>query len=181
MNVPFLQLAKLPRIAWADKAEITGMKADAAAADRAPEVWADGEGDSAGVPLFWQESKSQAVWQALLQNHLVKDVIDLSPGSGALASACLSLGLRYTGFCANEKHRKWLENLVDRQALTLAATEGHALWSQSLAELIHRHFKDVIGAAGGGGGEGDDEGEEDEDGEDGGEGEENDVPLLDAA
>ncbi|CAE7231577.1 unnamed protein product [Symbiodinium sp. CCMP2592] len=176
VNVPFLASAKLPKLAWADKAEILGMKADAAPADRAPDAWADGEGASAGVPLFWQESKGVAVWQALVKNHMVKDVVDLSPGSGALASACLSMGIRYTGFCGNEKHRKWLENLVDRQALALAATEGHALWTQSLADLIQLHFKDVVAGDGGDGGgdDGDEEGENEEDGE------EDEVPLMDA-
>ena len=85
---------------------------------------------------------------------LLKEVIDLSPGSGTLASVCLSPGLRYVGFCAIEKHRKWLENLVEKQALTLAVTQGHALWTQALPDLIRLHFQDIV-SAGDEGGNGD--------------------------
>ena len=152
VNVPFLSSKALPLMKWDDKCDILKtLDKNAAAEERAPTGWAGGEDEGAdagaelGVPLFWQECKNEDLCEAWISNYGITEVVDLSPGSGRLACTCLRLGLKYMGLCLNGTHVSWMSNIVDRKALSLAATEGHALWNESLAELIKAHFKDVVG------------------------------------
>ena len=51
------------------------------------------------VPLFWQECKPIQFWLTLLKDLNIKAVFDLSPGSGALAEAVMSIGALCHGVC----------------------------------------------------------------------------------
>ena len=50
-----------------------------------------------GVPLFWRESKTTDFWCATLDMFNAKTVVDFSPGTGALACASMSRGVKYLG------------------------------------------------------------------------------------
>ena len=52
---------------------------------------------SLGMPLFWQERKTPALWKRLLGDVRGKAVFDITPGSGALARACMSLRISTAG------------------------------------------------------------------------------------
>lgn len=109
-----------------------------------PATWA---AHSSGVPLFWQEVRPVSFWQGLLEELKVKSVFDLSPGSGALASACLLSGEQYFGVCRNETHQNWLANVVDRMTMSLAcdaSTPVHQVGGDTLATAIKDHFPDVL-------------------------------------
>ena len=96
---------------------------------------------SSGVPLFWGETKSVATWDLLLNEVNAKCVIDLSPGAGALASACLSKSLPYYGIVGNASHMGWLTNVLDRESLQYISRAGHTLYQEDLAT----HLKDLFG------------------------------------
>ncbi len=75
-----------------------------------------------GVPLFWGERKTVKMWAQILEDVDAKAVYDLTPGTGALASACLIAGITYVGVARNADHRQWLDTLLDRVALKAGST-----------------------------------------------------------
>lgn len=97
-----------------------------------------------GVPLFWHESKPVIFWTALLHDFDIKAVFDLTPGSGALASACLSAGCLYYGIIGNACHLSWLQNVLDRAALCELVKVGTPLYQEDLASSVKEHFTDLL-------------------------------------
>ena len=79
----------LPRVSRVDKAAILQYGGDVAVG--APEKWAGG---ADCVPLLWKESKSVEFWTDLLSDFDIAAVCDLTPGAGALATVCLSIGVQ---------------------------------------------------------------------------------------
>ena len=71
-------------------------------------------------------------------------VIDLTPGSGALARACLQSGIQYVGVCRKVEHASWLINVLNRAAVELIRRNGTALYEQDLAPCLEDHFKELI-------------------------------------
>ena len=53
---------------------------------------------STGHALFWSEAKAVGLLSQLLSDFGVAHVVDLSPGSGALAAAAAMNNLTYDGF-----------------------------------------------------------------------------------
>ena len=45
---------------------------------------------------------------------------------------------------ANQEHRQWLDNVLDRHALRSAATPKTAIFSEELATQIQEHFGDIV-------------------------------------
>lgn len=129
---------QLPLIKWSDKCQIWKLQTTD---EQAPKSW-----NQAGVPLLWRESKSEELFAALLQNHSVQQVVDLTCGSGRLASSCLQAGIKYWGLAEGPVHQAWLGNILDQRSLRLITVEGHVLWQQSLAELIKAHFTEIAEA-----------------------------------
>ena len=84
--------------------------------------------------MYWGERKTNAFW---------KMVVDLSPGSGRAARACLELGIEYRGICTNVKHQAWLANVLDRDACYLITKES-PLFEQDLSEMVKKHFQDIL-------------------------------------
>ena len=91
--------------------------------------------------MFWGETKSIATWDLLLNEVCAKVVVDLSPGAGALASACLSKGIAYHGIVGHASHMGWLTNVLDRESLQYISRAGHTLYQEDLAT----HLKDLFG------------------------------------
>ena len=59
--------------------------------------------------------------------------MDLTPGSGALAEACLLDDVPYAGVVRDQVHYSWLVNVLDRQCLKLLADRALARnpWSSA--------------------------------------------------
>ncbi len=99
---------------------------------------------SSGVPMFWGETKSIATWDLLLNEVCAKVVVDLSPGSGLLASACLSKGLVYHGIVGSPNHMGWLTNVLDRESLQHISRAGHPLYQEDLATHLKELFGEIM-------------------------------------
>ena len=107
-----------------------------------PEKWA--KAVPAGVPMFWSETKSDFFWETLLQELGGGCVVDLTPGSGLLASACMSLGILYLGLVGSPNYLTWLSNVVDRQSLKYICRGGNFLYQEDLAKVVEELFADAV-------------------------------------
>ena len=135
--VPACPVGRLPRMSIAAKKEIFhGIDVQAAA----PPKW-----KYDGVPCMWNEVKSAHFWEVFLVSHDIGAVVDLSPGSGQLATAAMNLGLQYVGITTHSSHLSWLANTVDRSAVRMIAENGSALYQQELAEHLRKQFAEVMG------------------------------------
>ncbi len=142
-GVPPRRLPHLPRVACpADKAALLGVSL--------PAEPPSGEGAAAALtkvmPLFWQEAKSADFFLQLIQDFDLKCVVDISPGSGALAEACLTGHVGYVGLCKTEAHSQWLQNVMDRGVLPHIVRSGGPLYQADLGGLIQLHYRDVLEA-----------------------------------
>ena len=140
-NVMLPSVTTLPRISAVEKAVVfgSGGAGDPAATAACPCNW-----DFGGVPLFWRESKTIGLWQAVLELFNIKSIVDLTPGSGSLAVAAMSRGLKYTGFVQEAKHLSWLQNILDTAALRYIAKKGEVLYMEDVAELVAQHYQDLL-------------------------------------
>ena len=69
-------------------------------------------------------------------------VVDLSPGSGALAEACMKMGAQYFGVVFDRTHFQWLSNVVDRASLKHICAQGGVLYHADLATHLKELFSD---------------------------------------
>ena len=129
----------LPRISPSDK-----LKIFPDATDVLPKRWTDSV--TAGVPAFWGETKSVATWERLLDEVDGGACVDLSPGSGALASACMSRGIQYLGLVTDATHQLWLTKVIDRAALKYICQSGNMIYQDDLASHLTELFADVLEA-----------------------------------
>ena len=97
-----------------------------------------------GVPLFWCETKSVTAWVQVLEDTMSQAVVDLSPGSGALAEACMKKGAQHFGFVFDKTHFQWLSNVVDRASLQYICAQGGVLYQADLATHVKELFSDHI-------------------------------------
>ena len=95
-------------------------RAAAAGAEVVVKPHVTAEIDKRGHPLFWAEYKSVQLFKVLFAQFDVTHIMDVTPGSGAAASAALAIGATYEGFCVNGPHKQWLENLMDSAIFALA-------------------------------------------------------------
>ena len=102
-----------------------------------------------GHPLFWQELKSVDFLVSVLNDFGIGYVFDLSPGSGAMAIACVRNGVAYDGVCANEEHQQWLNGLLDMATLAVEGEAGENTkeGEQSLAAKIKQRFGTAVAEA----------------------------------
>jgi hypothetical protein len=97
-----------------------------------------------GHPFSWYEKKPISWYQTFLKEIAAKLVIDLTPGSGAMARACLDEGIQYVGICRSQQHCSWLVNILNRAAVESTVRSGTALYAQDATALINDHFKELI-------------------------------------
>ena len=127
---------RLPRISIEEKKKIFGTSGSL------PEKWT--KNVPAGCPMFWGETKSVAFWSQMLAELDIKGVVDLTPGSGALAEASMALGCQYFGLVADPVHLGWLANVVDRASCRQIVKSGTFLYEESLATSLTQMFSDVF-------------------------------------
>jgi len=82
--------------------------------------------------------------KTFLKEIAVALVIDLTPGSGAMARACLDEGIEYIGVCRSQGHSSWLVNVLNRASVESTVRQGTALYEQDLATCLQDHFKELI-------------------------------------
>ena len=137
--VPFRTLSSMPRISATDKAVIMGGASAAGVPEPLRVVCPN-------PPLFWQECKPTELYEQLLSDLDVTSVFDLSPGSGALAEACLRLGATYAGVTAKAEHARWLQNVLDRITVKHVITPGRSLFNKESVDTMRLHFGDILQA-----------------------------------
>ena len=139
-GVPTLSRNHLAFISEEDKSAIT----KGAAPPELPKKWS--KHAFRGTPLFWQESKTVELWARILTDAGVKCVVDITPGSGVLAEACMKIGVTYHGMLFDQTHYKWLSNVVDRVSLKYIVVNGNPLYHEDLATHLKTLFTDQIAA-----------------------------------
>jgi len=112
-NVPVRPLGALPRLSKKDKEKMMGGELGAETGGPVDDELARGH------PLFWQESKSIALFSALFHDFGITNVFDLSPGSGCAAIASVYNGIRYEGVCANPLHERWVQQILDKTTMAI--------------------------------------------------------------
>ena len=129
----------LARISSSDKEKIFSDTTDPL-----PKKWVDNV--PVGVPMFWGETKSVSTWSQLLDEVAAGRIVDVTPGSGVLASAAMQRGTPYLGLVGNAHHLTWLTNVVDRNSCQYMCTTGNFLYQEDLATLLSELFADVVDA-----------------------------------
>ena len=127
-GVEHRHLNQIPRLSEADIANILGPKALLAAAGANVKVKERHLEEVAkrGNPLFWGEYKPVDLLKEIFIHCDFTEVWDLTPGSGAAASAALSLGIKYEGLCVNEGQQQWLDVLMDKVVFAVAVESNDA-------------------------------------------------------
>ena len=139
-GIPHLSRTRLALIDSAEKAKMT--EVPAADPDSLPTAWT--KRGMSGVPLLWMETKSVDAWVQILKDTSVKAVMDLSSGSGNLASACMRVGATYIGFVYHKTHLQWLTNVVDRNSLKYLTESGSFLYQEDLATHVKQLFEELV-------------------------------------
>ena len=129
---------RLPRISVEEKAKIFGKSGCL------PDRWL--KHIPAGCPLLWGETKSVTFWIQVLTEMNAKCVVDVTPGSGALAEAAMILGILYFGFVADAVHMAWLTNVIDRASCRQIVKSGTCLYQEDLAQSLKDMFGDIVEA-----------------------------------
>lgn len=141
-NLPQVPWDGLPQITLADKMKVLAPCLNAG--DELPKPPRRIFDCDRGMPLYWQELKPVSFWEDILFCLDGKQVVDLSPGSGSCARACLRLGVEYVAACRTEAHASWLANILDRESCELIVKNESPLFEQDLGQLIKTHFSDVL-------------------------------------
>ena len=71
-------------------------------------------------------------------------IIDMTPGSGVLATVAMKQHLPYLAIVRSELHQSYLQNILDRAALRNLADQESWLYNESLEALIQDHFAEVL-------------------------------------
>ena len=136
-GVPFRSRKAIPRISVKDKAEIVGMFSPAGVPESLMQEFSN-------PILFWQEGKPVEIYEQMLADFDVRSVFDVSPGSGALAEACLRLGITYVGVTTRPTHATWLSNVLDRVVLGHIVTPGRPCYQKDFAVEVQTHVSDIL-------------------------------------
>ena len=100
-----------------------------------------------GHPFSWTERKPLGWYEVFLREVRAGLVVDYSPGSGMMATACLNLGIQYVGICRTIEHCSWLTNIINLAAVEVVSrTRRSPLYQQDLSDRINVHFKELIQA-----------------------------------
>ena len=137
-NVPVRAMGSLPTMSETDRAAMTGKSTCPSPAAGTFDVAARGH------PFSWTERKPVDWYEVFLQEVCAHLVVDFSPGSGALARACLNQGIQYAGICRTDQHCSWLTNILNKAAVVSISRNGSPLYQQDLASCIQAHFRELI-------------------------------------
>ena len=91
--------------------------------------------DDTVEPVFFH-SMPVLFYQELLDALNIMAVIDLTPGEGTCATACLKRMLPYVGVTFNEQHSARLSAHLERVVLTGMVTQGDPLYDVNFANAV---------------------------------------------
>ena len=94
-----------------------------------------------GHPFSWKEKKPISWFDRLLDDISAGLVIDFTPGSGALARACLEKGIQYVGITRKSVHASWLINVLNRAAVECTTKKRHSFVRARSCHLPPRSFQ----------------------------------------
>jgi hypothetical protein len=137
--VPPTRVSDLRRISIEDKEKLFPSSTQASAC---PGHWTR----SSGVPVFWNESKSMDFWTNWIRTWDLGVVVDLSPGSGALAAAAMKQSVQYVGVCQSTAHQVWLANALNKVAVEMVADAKSPLFISDIAKSLKTTFADLFDA-----------------------------------
>ena len=138
VNVPLRAMASLPTMPEIERATMTGNGTCPSPAAGIFDV------ETRGHPFTWTERKPIAWYETFLREACAALVVDLSPGSGAMARACLNTGTEYVGICRTEEHCRWLCYHLNMAAVECICRKGSPLYKEDLAAEIKEHFQETI-------------------------------------
>ena len=99
-----------------------------------------GRDSDANVPFSFHDWKPLNILSAILRDLDVTHVMDLSPGSSWLATACAWNRLQYDCLCNSAEHAAWLEKLLNNAVLTQCVEavpeEGEKAFHVSLSKYF---------------------------------------------
>lgn len=136
--MPFPNLEDVPLIKQSDKVKILNLSVKPGD-EWKPKEWPHEE----LVPLFWGESKTIELYEALIKNYNIQSICDLSC-HWALAAAALRCSVQYFGIAASPAQAEWTMNVADRYAARCVCMSDHPLYHQNLASLLTEHFPAAI-------------------------------------
>ena len=139
-KVPVRTMASLPTMTRADRAAMT-FKQEATCPSPAAGLF---DVAARGHPFSWTERKPMSWYEIFLSEVRAALVLDYSPGSGAMARACLNKGIHYVGICRTDQHCSWLTNILNKAALECISRNGSPLYQQDLASGINTHFAELM-------------------------------------
>ena len=100
------------------------------------------------ILVFWGEWRPIQLWVTLFTEFDATELADFTAGPGATAIAALHLGIHCRAFCHNAAHHKWLQNLLQRICLALAAGKKlTALVDEELGRNVERHLRRAVEGA----------------------------------
>eukprot|EP00975_Prorocentrum_lima_P055778 11693274-Prorocentrum_lima.AAC.1 len=96
--------------------------------------------DTDKEPVF-HATLPRSFYMALINGYLLKTIVDLSPGNGALAEAallkrCGHAKVGYFGICLSEAHMNSLRERLELFVLKEMTTEGSQLYVARCAEAL---------------------------------------------
>jgi hypothetical protein len=107
--VSFRHIDDIPRMSSSDRRAATGATFPTTDPDGTGKVFS-----LKGEPLFLAESKPIPFWVSFFKAIKAKAIFDMTPGSGAAAIAALLVGIPYDGLCHNQKHKDWLDTIMNK-------------------------------------------------------------------
>lgn len=86
-------------------------------------------------PVFWHATPVK-FWEEMVHDYSIKAMVDLTPGDGAKALACLRARIPYVGVVFGDAHRAQLFKHLDISVMKFLQTEGDKLYQPGLAQII---------------------------------------------
>ena len=87
-----------------------------------------------------------AFWTNWIRTWDLGVIVDLSPGSGALAAAAMKQSVQYVGICQSTAHQVWLANALNKIAVEMVADKKSPLFIPDIAESLKTTFADLFDA-----------------------------------
>jgi len=144
-NVARRPLQCVPRMDSQTKQEVTGVRLPVYGEDVTNAI---GE---KGHALFWLELKEIDIYHAIFKDLNVSHVLDLTPGSGAAATAAMMEGIHYEGVAMNQKHCNWLKNYSEKagfavigSGLGIFGSDKKDAAKQELVEGAQKYFGNIV-------------------------------------
>ncbi len=86
--------------------------------------------------VFSSAQLPETLFKDMLSSYRVKGVIDLSPGQGEFAQACLSSRVAYLAVCCTEAHCAGLEHRLTQYVMDKMAIQGHPMYRPQAAAFF---------------------------------------------